>query len=134
MPAGSVRSLRTLAVVIGRFTLVGIALLLLWDLVPARFPSHAHDALSASPLALIALAWLLHRLGSRPTRAELARAALLAAAFLFWSANQLWPDLPQATLFNDLAVALFVIDVWLAMAERPAPAPAEALRPDGADL
>jgi hypothetical protein len=44
---------------------------------------------------------------------------LLAAAFLFWSANQFWPESPRATLFNDLAVALFVIDVWLAIAARP---------------
>jgi hypothetical protein len=48
--------------------------------------------------------------------------------------NQLWPDLPQATLFNDLAVALFVIDVWLAMAERRGSEPATELQPDSADL
>jgi hypothetical protein len=46
-------------------------------------------------------------------RGELAKSGALAAAFLFWAANQLWPDLPQATLFNDIAVALFVIDVVL---------------------
>jgi hypothetical protein len=111
--------LRWLSVVIGWLTLAGVTLLLGWDLWPARFPAHAHDALSALPLALIALAWLAHRLAARPTRGELARATLLAAAFLFWSANQLWPDSPRATLFNDLAVALFVIDVWLAMNEPP---------------
>ena len=27
---------------------------------------------------------------------------MLAVAFLFWAANQLWPDLRQATLFNDV--------------------------------
>jgi hypothetical protein len=48
------------------------------------------------------------------------------------SANPLRLDLPQAALFNDLAVALFVMDVWLALAERPAPA--EAPRPEAADL
>ncbi|HVV53176.1 MAG TPA: hypothetical protein VHO06_26195, partial [Polyangia bacterium] len=74
---------------------------------------------------------LVHRLGSRPTRAELARTGLLAAAFLFWAANQFWPDLPQAMLFNDLAVALFVLDAWLAIAPRSALASADE-RPAGA--
>jgi hypothetical protein len=101
---------------LGLLTLAAVALLLAWDFFPARFPPKAHDALSALPLALIALAWLGHRLAQRPTRAELARAIVLAAAFLFWAANQFWPDFPRATLFNDLAVALFVIDVWLTMA------------------
>ena len=72
--------------------------------------------LSALPLALIAVAWLGHRLTRRPTPGELGRAIVLAAAFLFWAANQFWPDFPRATLLNDLAVALFVIDVWLTMA------------------
>jgi hypothetical protein len=48
------------------------------------------------------------------------KAILLAVAFLFWAANQLWPELPQATLFNDLAIALFVLDVFLTMIGWPA--------------
>jgi hypothetical protein len=51
---------------------------------------------------------------------EFVKALLLAIAFLFWAANQLWPDLPQATLFNDIAIALFVLDVFLVMAGWPA--------------
>ena len=38
--------------------------------------------------------------------------ALTLVSLLFWAANQLWPDLPQATLFN-IAIALFVLDVFL---------------------
>ncbi len=120
MLVASARRLRTLAVAIGWLTLAGVVLLLGWDLWPARFPPHSHDALSALPLALIAVAWCAHRLGERPTAAGLARTALLAAAFLFWSANQLWPESPRATLFNDLAVALFVLDLWLVMREHVA--------------
>ena len=44
---------------------------------------------------------------------ELVKAIMLAVAFLFWAANQFWPNLPQATLFNDIAIALFVLDVFL---------------------
>ena len=100
--------------------MASVGLLLIWDFVPARFPPRSHDALSALPLALIALAALVHRLEQRPTRAELGSTMILAAAFLFWSANQFWPESPRATLLNDLAVALFVVDVWLAIAARQA--------------
>lgn len=110
-------------------TLATVALLLVWDLSPRRFPPKAHDSLAALPLALIAVAWLAHRLTERPTRGELGRAIVLAAAFLFWAANQFWPDSAQATLFNDLAVALFVIDVWLTMmAERQTARSAVAMK------
>jgi hypothetical protein len=104
--------------VLGLITLAAVALLLLWDAAPKRFPPGAHDALSALPLALIGFAAIAHRLEQRPTLGELARTLLLAAAFLCWAANQLWPALPAATLLNDLAVALFVIDVWWTIAAR----------------
>jgi hypothetical protein len=112
------RSRFSLSVVLAVLTLVSVGLLLLWDALPARFPPRSHDALSAFPLALIALACLVHRLEQRPTRGELARTGLLAAAFLFWSANQFCPESPRATLLNDLAVALFVLDVVLVVADR----------------
>lgn len=51
------------------------------------------------------------------------KAVLLSVAFLFWAANQLWPDTPQATLFNDLAIALFVLDVFLTIIGWPAASP-----------
>jgi hypothetical protein len=51
---------------------------------------------------------------------------MLAVAFLFWAANQLWPDLRQATLFNDIAIALFVLDVFLVMIGWPATSPDES--------
>jgi hypothetical protein len=39
---------------------------------------------------------------------------------LFWAANQLWPgSLRQATLCNDIAIALFVIDVFLTIVGWP---------------
>jgi hypothetical protein len=104
--------LRVLPIAVGVLTLASVVLLMAWDVVPDRFPRSAHDVLGALPLALIAVAYLAHQAVRRPTRGALGRAVLLALAFLFWAANQLWPSLPQATLFNDVAIALFVLDVF----------------------
>jgi len=89
--------------------------LLVWDFAPALFPARAHNVLGAFPLALIAVAYLVYQSAHRPTPFELVKAILLAAAFLFWAANQLWPNARPATLFNDIAIALFVLDVFLVM-------------------
>jgi peptidoglycan/LPS O-acetylase OafA/YrhL len=89
--------------------------LLVWDVRPTFFPPRAHSPLAAIPLALAGVACLLHATLRRSPRLDLLKACALAAAFLFWAANQLWPEHPQAVLFNDLAVALFVLDVVLAM-------------------
>jgi hypothetical protein len=97
--------------------LAGVGLLLLRDIVPKLFPAGSHDFPAAFPLAMIAGVWLAHEATRRPrpARWEVVKAVLLASAFLFWAANQLWPTLRQAILFNDLAIALFVFDVTLAI-------------------
>ena len=115
------RDLRSVPVILSVVTLVSVGVLLLWDVRPGLFPSRAHDVLAALPLAMIACACLVYEAVRRPARSELIKAVLLACAFLFWAANQLWPDLHQATLFNDIAIALFVFDVFLAMISRPFP-------------
>src|SRR5580700_4374607 len=126
--------LRTQAVAraIALVTVLTLLPLLAWDASPQAFPARAHDALAAIPLALIAVACLVHPIVRRAHRFEVAKACLLAAAFLFWAANQWWPEHPRSTLFNDLAVALFVIDVFLAIfggpaarSQPPAPHPTE---------
>jgi hypothetical protein len=119
---------RPVSFVLGLVTLAAVGLLLLWDLAPARFPPNSHDALSALALALIAFAAIAHRFERSWRWDELARTLLLAAAFLCWSANQLWPAHPRATLLNDLAVALFVIDVWWTIASRQPAASAAAMK------
>jgi hypothetical protein len=110
---------RLLPVILCVVTLVSVGALLLWDVLPGLFPTRAHDFLAAFPLALIACACLVYEAVRRPARSELIKAILLACAFLFWAANQFWPALRQATLFNDIAIALFVFDVFLAMIGRP---------------
>jgi hypothetical protein len=103
-------------VLLGVIALASVGALAAWNFLPALFPPHAHNILGALPLGSIAFAYLAHQIVvRRPERKDLAKAILLAIAFLFWAANQLWPGLPQAGLFNDAAIALFVLDVFLAM-------------------
>jgi hypothetical protein len=114
------RSRRLVPLALASIALLSLVVLVAWDVGPSLFPARAHDLLGAFPLALIAFAYLAHQAVLRPGRKDMVKAILLAVAFLFWAANQLWPELPQATLFNDLAIALFVLDVFLTMIGWPA--------------
>ena len=69
---------------------------------------------------MIAFAYLVYQSARRPAFREWVKAIMLAAAFFFWAANQLWPELRQAVLLNDIAVGLFVLDVLLVMIGWPA--------------
>jgi hypothetical protein len=120
------RAHRTLPVLLGVITLAGVAVLFVWDAFPRMFPARSHDFLGAFPLAMIALAYLAYQIAHRPAPKEFVKAILLAVAFLFWAANQLWPELPQSILFNDIAIGLFVFDVFLVMIGWPATSPDES--------
>jgi hypothetical protein len=113
-------------VLLGALTLASVAVLLVWDAMPRLFPANAHNLLGALPLALIAVAYLVYQTIRRPGPAELFKAALLATAFLFWAANQYWPDSPRSTLYNDVAIALFVLDVFFVLVGWPASSPDES--------
>lgn len=120
------RAHRALPVILGVITLASVVVLLAWDAFPRLFPARAHDVLAAFPLAMIAVAYLLYQSAHRPARLEVVKAFMLAVAFLFWAANQFWPDLSQATQFNDIAIGLFVLDVFLVMVGWPATSPDES--------
>jgi len=113
------RSHRLIPLILGVVTLACVAVLLLQDSLPALFPAGFHAWLAASALAMIGVAYMIYELAHRPTPMELVKASLLAAAFLFWAANQFWQNLPQAALYNDVAIALFVFDVFLVIAGWP---------------
>ena len=113
------RAHRFFPVFLGVVTLADVAVLFVWDIAPALFPPRSHDFLAAFSLTAIAVAYLVYQVAHRPAIPELVKAVLLAIAFLFWAANQLWPDLPQATLFNDVAIGLFVLDVFLVIVGWP---------------
>ena len=120
------RAHRAAPVLLGVLTLASVAVLLVWDALPSLFPPRAHNLLGALPLALIAIAYLFYQSIRRPGPAELFKALLLALAFLFWAANQYCPDSPQATLYNDIAIALFVLDVFFVLIGWPASSPDES--------
>jgi hypothetical protein len=100
-------------------TILSLVPLLIWDAAPDEFQARAHAPLAAIPLASIAVACLAHALVRRLPLADVLKSCGLAAAFLFWAANQLWPEHPRATLFNDIAIALFVVDAFLAIVGFP---------------
>lgn len=106
-------------------TVVFVLVLLVWDVFPTAFPLTAHNFLGALPLGSIAFTYLLYQVLRRPGTGEFVKATLLADAFLFWAANQFWPKSNFATLFNDLAIALFVFDIFLVVVGWPAASIAE---------
>jgi hypothetical protein len=117
------RTLRTLPAVLGGVTLATLAPLLVWDVSPGLFPVRAHEVLAAVPLAVVALAYLAYQGIRRVAPIEFVKAILSALAFGFWALNQLLPDDPRATLFNDIAVAAFVLDVVLVIVGWPPAGP-----------
>jgi hypothetical protein len=120
------RARRAAPVFLGALTLACVVVLFVWDAFPRLFPIRAHDFLAALPLALIAVAYLIYQALRRPGVAELFKAVLLATAFLLWAANQFWPEAAHATLCNDTAIGLFVLDVFLVTVGWPVSSPDES--------
>ena len=93
--------------------LVGGALVLGLDLWPGFLSSRAHRLVSATPLLAVAIGYLVLQIHLRPRPHELLKRALLSLAFIFWSASQLAPAAGWAPVADDLAIALFVLDLGL---------------------
>jgi hypothetical protein len=110
---------RFIPVILGSAALAAVVALFAWDFSAKLFPPRRHDLLSGFSLATIAFAYLIYEAAHRPSILDMVKAILLALAFLFWAANQIWPALPQVLLFNDIAVGMFVLDVFLVMAGWP---------------
>ena len=120
MQTASDRARRLVPLILGIITLAAVAMLFVEDARPRLLPAGSHDALAAFSLAMIAVAYMVFQLAHRRPVTELVKTILLAAAFLFWAANQFWPNLPQASLFNDIAIGLFVLDVFFVIVGWPA--------------
>ena len=120
------RAHRALSVFLGSLTLLAAGIVLLADALPWLLPSKAHDIFAATSLALIAVAYLIYQAAHRPPWREWIKAIMLAFAFFLWAANQVWPNPHEAAIFNDLAIALFVLDVFLVMVGWPPSSPDES--------
>lgn len=120
------RAHRVIPVVLGVITLLGVVMLLVWDVYPMPFPAGAHVFLGTFSLAMIAFAYLLYQSAHRPSPMEWVKAIMLAVAFLFWAANQFCANPRLATIFNDIAIALFVLDIFLVMIGWPETSPDES--------
>jgi hypothetical protein len=119
-----------LSLILGIITLAAVVLLFAVDAAPRLLPAGSHDSLAAFSLAMIACAYVVFQMARHRALAELVKTILLAAAFLFWAANQIWPNLPQASLFNDVAIGLFVLDVFFVIAGWP-PGSSDSFLDDG---
>lgn len=106
-----------LSVLLAGLAVVSAAVLLVGDVVSRSPSAGVHSVLSALPLALAAAAVLTYPVWRSPLSAAHLKAVLLGTAFLLWAGDQL---LPSAWWLDDLAIALFVLDVGLVAAERRA--------------
>jgi uncharacterized membrane protein YoaK (UPF0700 family) len=116
---------RAVPVLLGIAALASAAILLAWDAYPQLLPADARNLLGALPLIFISVAYLGYEVIRRPGKAELLKATLLALAFLFWAGNQFCSESKWAPLMNDLAIALFVLDVFFVMVGWPSNSPDE---------
>jgi hypothetical protein len=108
-----VRPVRAVTIFFVGVALVGSLVLLFLDAWAGFRGSDARRIVSALPLVAIALACLAFQATWTPQPLELLKRALLSAAFLCWAANQLFPTEGWAPVANDVAIALFVLDLAL---------------------
>jgi hypothetical protein len=101
------------AVAVAALMMVSVLALLVWNAFPQLFLPEAHRTLGAIPLVLAAVAAVLYQATKRPSTLEVFKVAVVAAAFLCWAVNQALGQSPRALLFNDVAIALFALDVFL---------------------
>ncbi len=120
------RAHRAIPVALGIIAIASVGMLFVCDAYPTNFSANAHNVLRAFPLAMVAFAYLIYQSAHRPPPMEWVKAILLAVAFLFWAADQFWPNLHHATLFNDIAIALFALDVVLVIIGWPTSSPDES--------
>jgi hypothetical protein len=93
-------------------------LLLAKDAGIAALRTLPSSEVSAAPLLLVGVAFLIAQLIIRPSLADLLKNILLAATFLVWGAVQLMPLNAVSTRLGDLVIALYVVDLaWAIVAK-----------------
>jgi hypothetical protein len=80
-------------------------------------PGLSASAISAAPLLLIGISFLIVQPMIRPRMGELLRNVLLAATFLLWGVVQLMPQDTLARRLGNLVIVLYVVDLaWTTFA------------------
>lgn len=105
--------MRAVTVLLLALALASSVVLLVLDVSRGFREGDARRVVSALPLIAIALACLAYHATWTPEPLDLLERVLLSAAFLFWAANQLFPTEGWAPVANDVAIALFVLDLAL---------------------
>jgi|SRR5579862_2755947 len=96
--------------------------LLACDSVAVALSRVGAAAISAAPLLLVGIAFLLAQPLLRPRRLELLKNVLLAGTFLLWGAIQLMPQGALAMRLGNLVIALYVLDLaWMTLGSVRAP-------------
>src|ERR1700756_1810060 len=97
--------------------LAACAGLLVSDAGAWSLSGHAVAAISAAPLLLVGVSFLLVQPVIRPRLAGLVRNLLLAATFLLWGATMLMPQNQISRRLGNLVVVLYVLDLaWVVLA------------------
>ncbi len=76
-------------------------------------------AVSAAPLLLVGVSFLVFQLIVRPSKMDLLKNVLLAGTFLLWGVVQLMPQNSVAARLGDVVIALYVVDLaWVILGSR----------------
>jgi hypothetical protein len=104
--------LAVLALAAGMGLLIGDAKI--WNL-----PGLPEAVISAAPLLLVGIGFLILQPIIRPRFSELLKNALLAATFLLWGAVQLMPQDALSKRLSNVVIALYVLDLaWVILATK----------------
>lgn len=87
---------------------VSAIILLAIDVIPAPF---SHAPLSAAPLILIGVAYLVFQGWTRPNFIDLLKALIVCTAFILWGIDQMLPAGWVAMTIGDIVITLYVFDL-----------------------
>jgi hypothetical protein len=113
------RALRWTSFGLAILALVASIALLLSDAKPGILSMVPASSISASPLLLVGISFLMLQPFLRPRLMELLKNALLAATFLLWGIIQLMPQNSASIRLGNVVIALYVLDLaWVILSSK----------------
>ena len=110
--------IRLVAIVLVLLAVVSSLLLLAKDAGITALRKLPSSEVSAAPLLLVGVAFLIAQLIILPSLGDLLKNILLAATFLLWGAVQLMPLNAVSARLGNLVIALYVVDLAWAIVAR----------------